>query len=353
MSVKVLHVVICLILMSGLTSSLPLEAETRHRRAADVCTECPAGMYVSSCKCITCPENTFTNKTNREYSCLPCFMDCRAELHMQVVSPCSKVADVVCECVKGFVCSKIDVYTNQCVRCKQQPVVKTTSQPTTQTFPRTVAQTTSYAPEQTTLLPLAWTTSMNICTAQPVHDKPQGPMLQICILFLVLFILFSIITFYFYKRRKIDCLKKRLKQCSVRKQKEDSKAISSEINKPIKQLHAQEIHTQTPSTTNTDFPTPQPDSRQQPLPASGNLGPLHIYGAGTVFVSLLNQFGLNGGDKDEEDHREQPLNNNEMHSPPSPTIPLSKEEKNRDISFISFPSQEQGKECHMSKEEGL
>lgn len=72
-----------------------------------------------------------------------------------------------------------------------------------------------------------------------------------------------------------------------------------------------------------------------------------------MFVSLLNQFGLNGGDKDEEDLRQQPLDNSEINSPPSPTIPLSKEEGNRDISYISFPFQEQGKECHMSKEEGL
>lgn len=86
------------------------------------------------------------------------------------------------------------------------------------------------------------------------------------------------------------------------------------------------------------------------LPLSG---PLHIYGAGTVFVSLLNQFRLTGGDKDEEDLRKQPLNNSEMHGPPSPTVPLSKEEGNRDINYISFPFQEQGKECHMSKEEGL
>lgn len=69
-------------------------------------------------------------------------------------------------------------------------------------------------------------------------------------------------------------------------------------------------------------------------------------------MSLLNQFGLNGGDKDEEDHRQQPLNDSQMHSPPSPTIPLSTEERDREIN-ISFPSQEQGKECHMSKEEGL
>lgn len=55
---------------------------------------------------------------------------------------------------------------------------------------------------------------------------------------------------------------------------EDNKGISSEIHKPIKQLHAQETHTQSPCTTNTDCPTSQAASREQPLPASGNLGRL-------------------------------------------------------------------------------
>ncbi|XP_060777971.1 tumor necrosis factor receptor superfamily member 14 isoform X2 [Neoarius graeffei] len=343
MSVKVLHVVI-FILMSGPISSLPLETETRRRRSADVCTDCPAGTFMSQCnKCETCPNETFTNKPNKERSCLDCFKDCLTELHLQVVSPCSTVADVVCECMKGYVCNKTDRYTGQCVRC--------TRQPPSQTYCTTIAQTPSYAPEQTTSPPPPWTTHTSV-SPQPFEGNLDSQM-QLLIVVFALCIFCGIITCCCCKQRKIDCLKKRLKQCSVRQQKEVNKAISSEINKPIPQLCAQDTHIQTPSTANADCPTPEPGSREQPLPASGNLGPLHIYGAGTVFVSLLNQFGLNRGDKDEDDLRQQPLNSSEMHSPPSPTIPLSKEERNRDTSLISYPSQEQGKECHMSKEEGL
>ncbi|KAF7708582.1 tumor necrosis factor receptor superfamily member 3 isoform X2 [Silurus meridionalis] len=349
MSMKVLHFAISM-LMSGLTSGLPLEVEIRHRRDADSCRECPAGMYQSSCdECAECPENTFTNKTNTEYSCLDCYMDCVAELHLQVVSPCTKNADVVCECMKGFVCLRRNLYTGQCIKCKQQQPAQTISQPPAKTFSHTISPTPSYAPEQTTLHPSTWITGLPFFTTSTLYEKSKGTMLLLSVVFSVLFIVFCFITFYFYKR-KIGCVKKRLKQCSLRKQKEEITAISSEINKPITPLHAQGTHTQTPSSTNTDDSTPQPASREQPPSGSGNLGPLYIYGASTVFVSLLNQFGLNGGDKDEEDLRQQPLNNSEMHSPPSPTIPLSKEERNRDI---SFPSQEQGKECHMSKEEGL
>ncbi|XP_027005836.2 tumor necrosis factor receptor superfamily member 14 isoform X1 [Tachysurus fulvidraco] len=353
MSVKVLHVVI-FILMNGLISSLPLEAETRHHRTADSCKECPAGQFMKSCNsCLPCAANTFINKANNEHSCLDCFMDCRAELHLQLVSPCTKTADVVCKCIEGYVCERMDEYTGQCKRCKLQPPVHTTSQPPAQTSSLTTAQTTFYAPEQVTSPPSTWTPGELFSTAVPLNNMQQEKMLQYFILVLVLSIVFSIIVCFFYKRRKIDCLKKRLKKCSVRSQKMDSQDICSDLNQSNKQLHCQETHTQTHGTTKTDCPTLQPESREQNLPASGNLGPLHIYGAGTVFVSLLNQFGLNGGDKDEEDLRQQPLNNSEINSPPSPTIPLSKEEGNRDINYISFPFQEQGKECHMSKEEGL
>ncbi|KAK3572095.1 hypothetical protein QTP86_022326 [Hemibagrus guttatus] len=329
------------------------EAKNRYRREANSCTECPPGRFMSACnKCMPCPENTFINKTNKEHSCIDCFMDCRAELHLQVVSPCSKVADVVCKCMKGYYCEKKDEYTGQCKKCKPQPPEPTTSQPPAQTSSHTITQPNSYGSKQTTSHPSTWTISVLLSTAVR-QNMSQGPNMHLIILVLVLSFVFGMLFFFFYKRRKIDCLKKRLKQCSVRNQKEDSRAMSSDINQPDKQLHCQETHTDTPSTTKTDCPTLQPGSREQTLPASGNLGPLHIYGAGTVFVSLLNQFGLNGGDKDEEDLRKQPLNNSEMHGPPSPMIPLSKEEGNRDINYISFPFQEQGKECHMSKEEGL
>lgn len=54
----------------------------------------------------------------------------------------------------------------------------------------------------------------------------------------------------------------------------DSRDICSDLNQPNKQLHCQETHTQTHGTTKTDCPTLQPESREQNLPASGNLGML-------------------------------------------------------------------------------
>lgn len=82
-------------------------------------------------------------------------------------------------------------------------------------------------------------------------------------------------------------------------------------------------------------------------------GPLHIYGPQTVFVSLLNQFGWDGGEKKAHELQEESLNNSTASYPQSPPVHLSEEERSRENDFIFFPSQEQGKECHISKEEVL
>lgn len=98
------------------------------------------------------------------------------------------------------------------------------------------------------------------------------------------------------------------------------------------------------------------------------VGPVHVHNPGTVIVSLLNHFtGQVGptieavktvvrrcseeedGRDEEEDRRDCPV----FH-PTSPTsIHLSEEERSAEINTMFIPSQEQGKDCHVSKEEVL
>lgn len=80
-----------------------------------------------------------------------------------------------------------------------------------------------------------------------------------------------------------------------------------------------------------------------------HIGPLHIYGPQTVFVSLLNHFA---GEQKAHEQGES-LNSSNMSYPQSPPVHLSEEERSGEDDFIFFPSQEQGKECHISKEEVL
>ncbi|KAI4877340.1 hypothetical protein NFI96_017319 [Prochilodus magdalenae] len=318
------------LLMGGLGSALPLEAEGRNVRVRKSYTSCPAGQFVDVDKCSECPDDSYTSQVNSEHACHPCFANCIEAFHMQVVKECSKTSDVVCRCMDGFFCSEYS--SGQCVQCEKNKAHSPTTRPTT---------------TSTTLLRPATKPNSQQALANST----------VCILFVVLFaviLIFIFLALHLCRPKRKECFKKLVKQCSRANQKGDIATTSSQISEPIKTVHPQEVHPHTPTSTCSvsDCPTSQPASTELPLPSAGNLGPLHIYGAGTVFVSLLNQFGLNGGEKDDEDLFQRSLNKTELHSPTSP-IPLSTEERNRDSGYISFPSQEQGKECHMSKEEGL
>ncbi|XP_026862539.2 uncharacterized protein si:dkey-260g12.1 isoform X2 [Electrophorus electricus] len=307
---------VMVILMGGLISGLPLKGDNE-------CKQCPPGKYMLRCnECSECPEDSFTSKNNRERSCHSCFRDCRPELNRKVVTACTNVSDVVCDCMTGFVCHGKSHYSGQCLKC--EPKTNSTTHPPSH-------------PPSTSAIP-----------------KPHGMSVLWVIAVVLLSTLLTItITFLFCRRRKKECLKQLVKRCSLGNPKEDHNTTSSEINKTIKEIHTQEMNSPTFNSSRSDCPTHHISSTEQPLPPAGNLGPLHIYGAGTVFVSLLNQFGQNGGDKEEDDLGQQALDLSEMHCPTSPPLPLSKEERSMDGDYVSFPSQEQGKECHVSKEEGL
>lgn len=91
------------------------------------------------------------------------------------------------------------------------------------------------------------------------------------------------------------------------------------------------------------------------------VGPVHVHNPGTVIFSLLSEFTgqvgptVEGGKTAErvasveEDERDCPV----CHPTSSPSIHLSEEERSRETDSIFFPSQEQGKDCHVSKEEEL
>ncbi|XP_076844574.1 uncharacterized protein LOC143489427 isoform X2 [Brachyhypopomus gauderio] len=302
---------VMVLLVGVLSSGLHREADG----ARECSLWCPAGQYVhSDCKCSNCSHGSYTKNKNRERECHSCFRDCKPELHMQEEKPCTTVSDVVCRCMTGFFCPFNDSVSNQCIRCLHAPANSSTNSPST----------TSPTPQ------------------------PPGRSTTVVLLFVILVSI--IITPLFCRRRKKECIKQLVKRCSLGNQKEDHDTTSS----VCKETKTQEFMTaNTFNSSRSDSSAHHTSSPEQPPPPAGNLGPLHIYGAGTVFVSLLNQFGQNEGEKDEEDPGQPVVDMREVHCPRSPPLPLSKEERNRDECYVSFPSQEQGKECHMSKEEGL
>lgn len=87
-------------------------------------------------------------------------------------------------------------------------------------------------------------------------------------------------------------------------------------------------------------------------------GPVHVHNPGTIIFSLLSQFTGQVGATIEDrntagmetgDERDCPV----FQPAPSPSIHISEEERSRESESIFFPSQEQGKDCHISKEEVL
>lgn len=95
-----------------------------------------------------------------------------------------------------------------------------------------------------------------------------------------------------------------------------------------------------------------------------SVGPVHFHNPGTVIFSLLSQFTGQVGptveaerrtaetDKyevEEEEERDCPV----FHPTSSPSVHPSEEERSSESDSIFFPCQEQGKDCHVSKEEAL
>lgn len=80
-------------------------------------------------------------------------------------------------------------------------------------------------------------------------------------------------------------------------------------------------------------------------------GPVHVHNAGTVIFSLLNQFTGMGGGTEERGQKERDEEGCPAHPTPSPNIHLSQEERDGEMDCVFFPSQEQGKDSHVSKEE--
>lgn len=94
------------------------------------------------------------------------------------------------------------------------------------------------------------------------------------------------------------------------------------------------------------------------LPVFVSVGPVHVHNPGTVIFSLLSQFTgqvltTEGGNTAERGSDEDESDCPEFHPTSSPRIHFSEEERSRETDSIFFPSQEQGKDCHVSKEEVL
>ncbi|XP_067305204.1 uncharacterized protein si:dkey-260g12.1 [Pseudorasbora parva] len=315
---------------------LPMDGKARSPRAlSENCSLlCPAGYFQSNCECRPCPSGFFTSEENTESSCHRCFQNCKANFYMEVKEECTKTSDVVCRCQKGYRCPRVDEYTGQCQEC--------------------VPITTQGPFYTSTDVPLSTTSSTISSTGlQSLIGDNNVLWIVIVIIFILVSALIPTLFLWFCRKKEKECFKHFVRQCSF-----GNIEVGSENTPPRQtdeQPHQQETlsHASTPTNHSTDCSFQQPFNSEKTVPSPGTLGPLHIYGPQTVFVSLLNQFGWDGGEKKANKLQEEALNTSNVPYPQSPTVHLSEEERSRENDFIFFPSQEQGKECHISKEEVL
>ncbi|XP_041648867.1 tumor necrosis factor receptor superfamily member 5 [Cheilinus undulatus] len=328
-----------------LQATKPFYLDSNGRR----CTLCPAGAFQKSCtECMPCPAGTYTTKQNRESSCHRCYRDCKPEYHMKVVDECTSTSDLKCACQAGYRCQdRVSLSTN-CRYCVK--VDETTSTEAAMVISTKDKHTPSSASSGRS------STSANSCRSplcgpqsvpqagNSTHiqtDKTDSHLVAILCPIVVIGFLALVILLFIRCHEEESCLK----QAMSKLYNEGGQDASHKPKEPTHQL-----------------PRDSFSAKQQSSSLSaGNLGPVHVHNPGTVIVSLLNQFTgqvgptvegaktVERGTSEEEQERDCPV----CHPTSSTSVHLSEEERSAEIDSMFLPSQEQGKDCHVSKEEVL
>ncbi|XP_038567069.1 tumor necrosis factor receptor superfamily member 5 isoform X4 [Micropterus salmoides] len=313
------------------------------------CQMCPAGEYEKSCnECERCPAGTYTTDWNRENDCHRCYGDCRPDLHLKVSQNCTSKSDVKCICEAGYRCTATVPYTTNCRDCaKIQETTTTEVAAVTSDKGKHTASSTSSGQSSSSSKPCTFPE----CGPRSVPKSTTGPHLETdktrsqlaAILCPVVAMGCMALVILFFVRRPGD--ESCFKQAIAKLRNKGGRDASHKLKESTHQ-----------------FSIDSSSAKQQSSSVSAaNLGPVHVHNPGTVIFSLLSQFtGQVGptieggkmaqrGNSEEEDERDCPV----FHPTSSPSIHLSEEERSGEIDSIFFPSQEQGKDCHVSKEEAL
>ncbi|XP_044064998.1 tumor necrosis factor receptor superfamily member 5 isoform X2 [Siniperca chuatsi] len=337
--------VIVLMLSAQLVFLSPLtvgtEYYTMHGR---MCKMCPAGEYQKSCtECEPCPAGTYTTEWNREDSCHRCYGDCRPDFHVKVVQNCTSKSDVKCICKDGFRCTDWVPYSTNCRYCAKTQETTTTAviSGKDKHTPSSASPGQSSTSAKPCLFPKCPQSVPPAENGTHKTDKMSSQLAAVLCPVVAMGCVALVILFFVRRHGDESCFKQAIaKLCN-----EGGRDAS---HKPKESTH--------------QFPRDSFSAKQQPSSLSAaNLGPVHVHNPGTVIFSLLSQFTgqvgptLEGGktakreSSEDEDERDCPV----FHPTSSPSVHLSEEERSGEIDSIFFPSQEQGKDCHVSKEEVL
>nr|XP_023648470.1 tumor necrosis factor receptor superfamily member 14-like isoform X1 [Paramormyrops kingsleyae] len=363
-----------LVLLDGIGSLLAMP----HSACPENMPLCPPGTHRLKCGCAPCTLDTFTAFNNTESRCMPCYRDCREDLHMEIVKRCSATSNTVCKCQDGYTCVSKDSQNN-CEVCEPQPspsgLVKLIT--TKATDPTASCEPGAFYSESfrkcqkhknCTSLGLSIETAGNsthdtVCgnpirSAGTAHERVNDTKWwHILVGVFTVFLCIAVVLRLFWKLEDGACLKQIIKISAPDGHMKGNHCPPQDASKSFGALCGQ-----TPNYCGRPENDHQPDC---PLDTSlgpdsvsqgaGNLGPFHIYSAGTVFVSLLNH--VTGFEKEAEEERKGEKKTSDWLGPApvpsSPPVHLSEEERDGQSHSIFFPSQEQGKETHLSKEERM
>ncbi|XP_062256007.1 tumor necrosis factor receptor superfamily member 5 [Platichthys flesus] len=317
---------------------------------------CPPGEYQKSdTECQPCPDGSFKDDWNLDDSCDLCYRDCRPDYHLKVVQPCTNTSDIKCVCEAGFQCTEMTSYTKHCAKCvKIQQTTTASIKPLSTMLEEGTSTTdvTSGNDEQTGSFNSSGRSSSHAkpcqspeCDPQPVPPTPVAdvkgsPLAAILIPVVVVGCVALVVLFCVRQPGDETCFKRAIaKLCT-----EGRRASASFKSKE----------------SSHQFPRDSFIAKQQPPPlAAANLGPVHVHNPGTVIFSLISQFTGQVGSTtegakvaervaaEEDEERDSPV----CHPTSSPSVHLSEEEGRGEMENMFFPSQEQGKDYHMSKEE--
>lgn len=319
---------------------------------------CPAGEYQKSCtECEPCSAGRYTTAPNCEDSCHKCFRDCTRDYHLKVIENCTRTSDLKCVCEDGFECVEKVPHSDNCRSCVKIPVKTTTVAaavlPVEDKQTPSSASSASSAPSASSRhsSTSAGPCLFPKCGPQPVTLPRNGTNREESYSSLRAAILCPVVA--------MGCVAFVILICFRRTG--DETYFKHGIAKLCNKGGRDASHKSKESTH--QFPTDSFSAKQQPSSLSAaNLGPVHVHNPGTVIFSLLSQFTGQVGptieaenrtaeraSSEEEDDRACPV----YHPTSSPSIHLSEEERSGDVDSFFFPSQEQGKDCHVSKEEAL
>ncbi|XP_014189988.1 tumor necrosis factor receptor superfamily member 1B isoform X1 [Haplochromis burtoni] len=380
-----------LMLSTQLVLSFPTPKNTYNIGGRE-CKFCPAGMYQSDCTtCEHCPAGSYTTDWNYEDECHLCLGDCNPKLHLKVVQNCTSTSDMKCDCEDGFRCIRWTHDKKNCLSCEKMP------DPTPTKFHFKVVQNCTSTSDmkcdcEDGFRCIRWTHDKKNClscekmpdptptkaaaTEISVGDKhtpfsvssghtstspkpcqspgchptkepnptPGHANHYLAAIFIPVGALatLALLTLFCVCRPRDETF---IRQTIAKLWNEEGRGASHKSREPTHQ-----------------FPRDSFSTKQQPsTPSAANLGPVHVHNPGTVIFSLLSQFTGQVGPttecgktaerarREEEDERNCPV----FHPASSPSIHLSEEERSGENDTIFFPSQEQGKDSHMSKEEIL